>query len=196
MNQNIASVTHMHTPTPLPLWPQTYALIKERHSVWVPAVAAEVVSSILFMFIHVDYQVSHGVPVHSRSLSVRPYVCLSPLLLFIFCYLSDPEVPCGPHWPQTDISLLTSSQLHRVHYLNQFKSRAYCVNWFHLTISTSVLLLAWEDSTWMQNNVVTVLMLSHIWWGIFWLCAAALGSAPVHLFCLLIAVLFQIVFIL
>lgn len=158
-----------------------YALITECRSAWVPAVAAEVALSILFVFIHVDYQLSQGVSVHSRSLSVWPYVCLSPLLLVVFCYLSDPEVPCGPHRPQTDIILLTSSQLHRVHYLNQFKSQAYCWNWFHRTIST-VFSLSFNLLVSMHNNILTVLMLSHIRWGILWLCAAASGSASVHRF--------------
>lgn len=81
VNQSIDTVIQRPRPTPshpttLPFWLQTYALIVECHSLRVPAVAAEVVSSILFMFIHVDYQVSRGVPVHSRSLSIRPYVCL------------------------------------------------------------------------------------------------------------------------
>lgn len=45
-----------------------------------------------------------------------------PLLLLAFCCGTDPQVHCGPRWPWRDTSVLTSSQVHRDRYLNQFKS--------------------------------------------------------------------------
>lgn len=112
------------------------------------------------MLIHVDYPVSCGLPVRSRGLSIGPYVSMSPSSCLSFVISVTLRFTTDPADPEDTPALLTSSRLHKVHYLNQFKSQACCWNWFLLTSVSTIafihLLLHWCYSSWINNTVVTV----------------------------------------
>lgn len=136
-------------------------------------------------FVHVHpcgHTVSHRLTVHSGSLSIRPYARLSPSSYLSFV------IWVTFRWTSTqltlkDTSLLTNSQLHRVHYLIQFKSHSRCSKLisprFNIDHSFDFILL-WNNSSWIEDNVVTASMLSHIQWWIFSFSAAADGLSIIR----------------
>lgn len=88
-----------------------------------------------------------------------------PLLLFVFCHPIDPRVHCGPRWPLRESRVLTSSHLHRVHHLNQFKSQAYCSS-FHIDhFLNSLFFLLWGNFSWIRSCCDS--RKGHPWWYLF-----------------------------
>lgn len=103
---------------------------------------------------------------HSRGLSIRPDATFPPSSYCSFVIWVTLRCTATQLTPKST-TLLTNSQLHRVHYLNQFKHTRWLLERISPRFNIDdfldfAFLLLWKNSSWLDNNVVTALMLSHI----------------------------------
>lgn len=91
----------------------------------------------------VDSLCTAGVCPSGHMSAMPPSSCLSFVISVTLRFTTDPTDP------KDTPALLTSSRLHKAHYLNQFKSQVSTNAFIHL-------LLHWCYSSWIKNTVVTV----------------------------------------